>query len=75
MSQLLAVISILVLAVVVGGILLTQSVKETAQTDTGDCANLPQNRWRRHLDKPSRLAFRPTRFDRHSGNSRRAQRC
>ena len=75
MTQLLAVLSIMALVLIVAAIAVVQSIKETAQTDTGDCANLPQNRWRRHLDKPSRLAFRPTRFDRHSGNSRRAQRC
>lgn len=29
----------------------------------------PSNRWRRHLEKPPRLPFRRTRFDRVSGNS------
>ena len=45
------------------------------EDDTGNCANPPPTRWRQHLDKPPHLPFRPTRFDRHPGNSSRAQQC
>ena len=75
MTQLLAVLSIMALVLIVGAIAVIQSIKETAQTDTGDCANLPQNRWRRHPEKPSHLPFRQSRVERVSGYSRRTQRC
>ena len=51
-----------------------RSVVRTREEED-DRSQYPPTRWRRHLDKPSRLAFRPTRFDRYSGNSRRTQRC
>ena len=74
MSQGLALALAMAGILIVATLLLVQSAKETAEREHDD-SQQPSTQWRRHLEKPSRLAFRPTRFDRHSGNSRRTQRC
>ena len=67
------IVSTIIMAIVFYIMLATS--KEPTEDDTYDRANPPTTRWRRHLEKPSHLAFRPTRFDRHPGNSRRTQQC
>ena len=49
--------------------------EEKSQHDPDDRRNPAPTHWRRHPAKPSHLAFRSSRFDRHPGNSRRTQRC
>ena len=74
MSEILPLALFTVMLVVGFYIMIVTSPPDDSE-DTGDCANLPQNRWRRHPEKPSRLPFRPSRVDRVLGNSRRTQRC
>ena len=53
----------------------TLGIAHLLQPKEDDDSQQPSTQWRRHLQKPSHLAFRPTRFDRRPGYSRRTQQC
>ena len=65
---------IMALTIVIG-FYATLGIAHLLQPKEDDDSQQPSTQWRRHLEKPSHLAFRPTRFDRRPGNSRRTQQC
>ena len=73
MSQTLAFALVMAGTVILAAILVAQSARDVAERKRDD-SQQPSTQWRRHLQKPSHLAFRQTRFDRHPGNFRRIQR-
>lgn len=67
-------LAVLITVILGGFFIMIVTHPGSSSDESADRANPLPNRWRRHLDKPSHLAFRTTRFDRHPGNSRRIQR-
>ena len=64
MSEILPLAFFMALVVVVFYIMIVTH-PDSSSDESDDRANPLPTRWRRHLEKPPHLAFRPTRFDRH----------